>query len=192
MSSKIEIMSAAVMLLGQDEINSIGENAPPVIKRASALYDIYYPAFLTRYAWRFALKQFTLNKVTVFDEITGYNDAYQLPSDYLAILRTDPANNYRIFGTLLYSNISTNLKLIYTSNINEGVIPVYYIEFLVEKFAEIFAMPITGNPKLLELWGQSAAKKLNRAIALDDQNQPSFVIADNPLIAAKYSSNVLL
>ena len=190
MSSKIAIMNAAFILLGHRAVNNLGDNAGEDVKKASDLYDIYYESLLTRYAWRFALKQFELAQVTNPIEITGYNYAYQLPSDYLSIYKTDPKANYEIYGQLLYTNVSQDLKLFYTYKVPESVLPPYYIEFLVEKYAELFAMPITQQRALVKLWGNSANEKLSRAIALDSQSQPSLRITDNPLGNAKYAMNI--
>lgn len=190
MSSKIDIINAAFLLLGHHSVNNLGDNSGEDVKKASDLYDIYYPAFLTRYSWRFALKQFPLSQVTNPPAVTGYSYAYQLPNDYLMIYKTDPIADYQIFEQLLYINVSQDLKLYYTYRVTESVLPEYYVEFLVEKFAELFAMPITQQPPLVELWGNSANEKLSRAVALDSQSQPSIRIQDNPLGRAKYATNI--
>lgn len=191
MSSKVAIINAAFLLLGADPVNNLGDSAPQPVKKAIDIYDIYYPSLLTRYAWRFALTQFPLVRVSDFDEIPGYNYAFQLPNDYLEIYKLSPMANYEIYGQLLYTSIlPTDLKLFYTAYVSEENLPVYYVEYLVEKFAELFAMPITQQPQLMQLWGESAKEKLNRAIMLDSQQQPSLIVTYNPLGQAKFAFNV--
>lgn len=188
MSSKVEIINAAFLLLGHRAVNNLGDNSGEDVKKAVALYDIYYPSLLTRYAWRFALKQFPLSAPADFDAVLGYQYAYQLPNDYLSIYKISPSGQYEIYGQLIYTNLNDpNLKLYYTAAVSEEVLPNYYIEFLVEKFAELFAMPITQQTELVQIWGNSASEKLNRAIALDSQSQTSLSFTDNPLGRAKYS-----
>lgn len=191
MTSKIDIIASAFLLLGKEPPNNIGVDAPQAARNASFLYDQYYDAFLTRYNWRFALTQFTLNKLTTFDPIPEFNYAYELPSDWLSISRVSKFTDYLIYGNKLYCGIAQDLKLFYVKHVDEGELPIYYIEFLIEKFAELFAMKLTQNTDLVKLWGDSANEKLNRAIALDASTQPSLVIQDNRVAAAKYSSGVL-
>jgi len=187
MSSKLDIINASFILLGHRSVNNLGDNSGEDVKKASSLYDIYYPAFLTRYSWRFALKQFELSQVSGAPEIKGYNYAYQLPNDYLAIYKIEPSAQYEIYGQYLYINIASNLKLYYTYKVSEGEIPQYYLEWIIEEFAALFAMPVTQQIQLAQLWAQSAQLKLNRAIALDCQSQTSLSIVDNPLGKAKYA-----
>lgn len=190
MSSKLDIINAAFILLGHRTVNSLGDNSGEDIKKASSLYDLYYNSFLTYYSWRFAIKQLLLSKINNPDPVLGYDYAYQLPPDYLAVYKLEPMSRFEIYETYLYTNLSSDVKLYYTHKVSESVLPAYYIEFLIEKFAEIFAMPITQQLELVEIWGKSADEKLNRAIALDSQSQTSLTIMDNPLGRAKYSSNL--
>ena len=187
MSSKLDIINASFILLGHRSVNNLGDNSGEDVKKASKLYDIFYPAYLTRYSWRFAIKQFELSQVANAPEVSGYNYAYQLPSDYLSIYKVDPQAQYEIYGTYLYINISSDLKLYYTYKVSEGILPEYFVEWIIEEFAALFAMPITQQVELAQLWGQSAQLKLNRAIALDSQSQTSLSIISNPLGQAKYA-----
>lgn len=187
MSSKLDIINSAFILLGHDSVNNLGDNSREDVKKASNLYDVYYPAFLTRYYWRFALKQFMISQSTSAPKVKGYNYSYQLPNDYLSIYKTEPLANYEIYGQYLYINISSNLKLYYTYRVSESDIPHYYLEWIIEEFAALFAMPITQQMQLMQIWAQSASLKLSRAIALDNQSQTSLSIVDNPLGKAKYA-----
>lgn len=188
MANKIEIISAAMLLLGHGPVDSIGNDAPAPIQAASFLYDLYYPSFLTRYQWGFCIKQGTLSQETVFDEVPEFSYAYLLPNDYLSLIRVDPWSDYMIYQTLLYYNIASNLKLFYTYTVDEGVLPPYFIEFMIEKLAEVFAMKITQQVSLVQLWGISSEKKLQRAIQLDSQGQSSLLVQSNPIAASKYGS----
>jgi len=188
MSSKVSIINAAFLLLGHRAVNNLGDDSGEDVKKAVALYDIYYPSLLTYYPWRFALKQFPLVAPSSFDTIVGYQYAYYIPNDYLSIFEIQPLGNYKIYGSLIYTNLNDpNLKLFYTHKVSEENLPDYYVQFLVEKFAELFAMPITQQPELAQMWGQSAERQLNRATALDSQSQTSDSFKDNPLGRAKYS-----
>lgn len=187
MTSKVGIINAAFLLLGHHSVNNLGDNAGEDVKKAEALYDIYYPSLLTDSYWRFALKQSQLSELESFDEVDGYTYAFQIPNDCLSIYKIEPATQYTIFGQKLYTNITGEVKLYYTANVSEANLPNYYITYVVEKFAEIFAMPVTQKPELAQLWGQSADMRLQSAMALDSQSQSSIAIQSNPLAAAKFS-----
>lgn len=191
MATKLSIISSAFMLLGKEAVNSLGESASPTVKSCALLYDNYYDSLLTLYPWRFAITQFTLNLVASPLTVPNFNYAYQLPSDYLNIIQVDPLTDFAIYEDVLYCNIAQGLKLFYTTRVPEGLLPPYYVVFLIEKFAELFAMRLTENDQLVQLWGDSAQDKLNRAIGLDAMSQPSTVIQDNRVAAAKYGSSIL-
>lgn len=189
MATKVDIINAAFLLLGAHAVNNLGDNAPDEVKKCIALYNIYYPALLTDYQWRFSIKQFQLALSSGAPTIVGYQYAYQIPNDVLSIYSLYPSNNYQIYGDLLYCNLGGPVFLYYMAYVPESMLPEYYIRYLIEKFAEIFAMPLTQDKELLELWGQSAELALNKAIALDGQSQPSLTLRYNPLGEAKYSGS---
>lgn len=190
MTSKVSIINAASLLLGHNEVNSIGNQSPEEVKRMSALYDAYYPFLLSRHFWRFALNQTELSQVADAPEVEGYMYAYQLPQNYLTIYKISPIEKYEIYADKLYSNNSLGIKLYYVGTVEEDRLPQYYVEYLIEKMAEIFAMPLTQKPELVQLWGNSSLKKLNRAIALDVQSQPSLILQSNPIAQSKYIAMV--
>lgn len=189
MASKIDIINAAFVLLGHRSVNNLGDNSGEDVKKASAIYDLYYDSFLTYYDWRFALKKVQMSQIANPTEVTGYNYAYQIPPDFLRIYKISPASQYEIYGTYIYTNIDSPVDIYYTYRVPEGILPAYYIEFLIEKFAELFAMPITQQPELVQIWGASAEDKLNRATAIESQSQTSLTFADKPLAQAKYWYN---
>ena len=187
MSSKLEIINAAFLLLGHKPVTNLIQDTGNDVKRAIALYDVYYTACLCHAYWRFSIKQAELNNLASYESVEGYEYAYQIPNDSLAIYMIEPNNVYRIFGTTIYSNISSGLKLYYTAYVPESNLPDYYVEYLVERFAGLFAMPITNNSQLAKLWAQSADIKLDRAMTLDGFSQSSERIQSNPLATAKFS-----
>ncbi len=189
MASKIDIISNAFLLLGQGAVNNIGETAPQHVKDAVNLYDMFYTSYLASYPWSFCLKQFTLNRLTSFTQISGYTFAYQLPSGWLSIYRVDPLSDYMIVGDLIYSNTSDPFKIFASTYVDESKLPVYYVAYLVEQMAAVFAMPMTQNPNIAMEWGQSALKKLGHAKQLNNANEPSPILRSNPVAQAHYLSN---
>lgn len=189
MTSKVDIINAAFILLGHRSVNNLGDNSGEDVKKASAIYDMYYESFLTYYSWRFAIKHVQMAQIANPPEIDWHQYAYQIPPDYLRIVKIEPRVEYIIYETYLYTNVDNPVEIFYTYKVPEGVLPPYYIEFLIEKFAEVFAMPITQQPELVQIWGASAEDKFNRAVAIDSQSQTSLEIVDKPLGQAKYWYN---
>ena len=188
MTSKLKIINAAMLLLGHNSVNDIGDDSPEAVIAASNLYDIYYPSILSSGYWRFAIKQQELAQINNPDSFDGWNYAYQIPVDFIAIEHIEPVSNYIINGTSIYSNISQDLKLYYFHEVSEGILPVYFVTFIIEKMAAIFAMKITQQPQLAQFWEANAAKSRNTAIQLDRNNQPSMRMIQNPIANAKYFS----
>lgn len=185
-SSKIDIIGAAYALLGKEPPTSLGSSAPSNVKTCSFLYDIYYKALLTRHQWHFARRNQKLVQVSDFPSVVGYNYAYQIPSGYLRIYKLDPIVDYEIFGTSLYCNVSDGPTVYYIAYVPEGEIPEWYVEFLVEKMAAVFAMKITHDPNIMNHYEELSSKKLNRCIAIDAGSQPNEVIQNNPVAGSKF------
>jgi hypothetical protein len=188
MASKQSIMNAAFLHLGTTGVNSLGDDAPDIVKQMSQMYDIYYDSLLASNYWRFALKQTPLSKQPkeAFDPVLGFDNAYKLPSDYLLVYKIEPQGVYKIYGNLIYSNISSNFKLYYIHKVSEASLPPYYITFLAEKFAHLFAMPVTQDVNLAIAWDKASENSRKMAIALDDQSQTSEILQYAPLVSAKY------
>ena len=188
MTSKLKIINAAMLVLGHNSVKDIGDDSPVAVIAASNLYDIYYPSILSSGYWRFAIKQQELAQINNPDSFEGWNYAYQIPVDFIAIEHIEPVSNYIINGTSIYSNISQDLKLYYFHEVSEGILPVYFVTFIIEKMAAIFAMKITQQPQLAHFSERNAANSRNTAIQLDRNNQPSMRMIQNPIANAKYFS----
>lgn len=191
MATKIEFISSALLLLGDKGTNTLGSDASANVKSAEVLYDLYYPIILSERVWRFALKSSVISKVVNPPNINQWNYAYQLPEDYLLISHLQPNRQYEIVGTYLYANLdNTNPDdlptLFYTHKVNESILPAYFQPYLIEKLASIFAMKVTNNANIAQLWAQSADLRKRDAIALDYQSQTSQQIPSNSVVAAHY------
>ena len=188
MSSKIEIISAAFNLLGKGPINDIGSNSPTANQMASNLYDVYYPKALSQSPWRFAIKLQTLNLLTQEPIIDRWSSIFQLPIDYLVAWRTHPSVDYEIYGDKLYTN-QDSIILEYNALIVESSLPDYFVTYMIEKMAEILAMPITQKSQLVQIWGEVASASLGKAMFLDSQARTANVIIDDPIYSSKFSGS---
>jgi hypothetical protein len=191
MSSKLKLISSALLLLGDKPTNTLGDDAPNSVKSAEVLYDIYYPVILSERVWRFAVKQAPLSKISGPPKVANWAYAYELPEDYLLISHLQPDREFEIIGNYLYTNLNNTDSLnpptlFYTYKVDEGVLPSYFEAYLVERLASLFAMKITNEPSITQLWAQSAELRKRDAIALDNQSQTSQTLPGNIMVEAHY------
>ena len=76
MSSKFDIVSQALLLIGEAPINSFDEGVSGVV--ASNLYDTTRDSLLTATRWRFAAGKASLSKLTA-TPLNEWNTAFLLP-----------------------------------------------------------------------------------------------------------------
>jgi len=190
-TSKLNIIGAAFGLLGQEPPTSLGESSEKKVQTCSFIYDMYYKTFLCDHAWHFARTATELVQVSNAPTIVNFTYAYQIPSGFLRLYKLDPIVDYKVFGTYLYTNAApnptgTNPTLYYTEYKQEGVLPEWYISYLIEAFTALFAMPVTQNSTLLQIWRESASQRRDQATAIDESQQPNELIINNPIAASKY------
>ena len=197
MSSDVKLISSALLLLGDKATNSLGSDAPNSVQGAKVLYDIYYPVILSERVWSFALKSAPLSMINGAPKVDGWSYAYELPEDYLLISHLQPDRQFKIHGTYLYTNLNnTDVNhpptLFYTYKVDEGILPSYFEGYLVERLASLFAMKITNEPSIAQMWAQSAEQRKKDAITLDSQSQTSQVLPGNAMIEAHYGGARIL
>ena len=195
MSSKQQLINAALLLLGDKASITIGSDASNNYRSCEILYDLFYPTLLAERIWRFAIKASVINLIPNATKIDKWEYAYGLPEDYLLISHLQPDRNYIIYGTYLYTNLSNKNEaspptLFYTHKVSEGQLPPYFITYLVQRLAALFAMKVTNEPNIAQLWTQSAGEKLREAVAHDMQSQTTMKIDSNLMLSAHYGSSM--
>jgi len=191
-TSKIRIINAALLLLGKKGCSDITNDSPDYIKNCSALYDEFYPSiFAMDYNWRFAIKQFSLNKVTNPPKYPNYMYAYELPSDFGLTYKTDGRIPFEIVGNLLYCNSPSGITLYYTGPVSEDLLPEYFKPYIHYYMAALFCMPITERTDLTISYENKVEKLLFKAIQSDSQTQPSLQFG-NLVYASKYAGPALI
>ena len=193
MTSKLELINAALLLLGDKASITLGSDASNDFKSAEILYDLFYPTILAERIWLFALKASVINYIPSALKIKGYEYAYGLPEDYLLISHLQPDRPYEIFGIHLHTSLSPDSPdlptLFYTHKVSEGQLPAYFIAYLVQRLAALFAMKITNEMPIAQIWGQSSEQKLREAVALDRQSQTTQQIKSNLMLEAHYGDS---
>jgi len=103
MATKIDLVSAALVLIGDTPINSlIGNSRAQQV--ANALYDSIVQNELTKHRWGFARAKAQLALTTDTPVDQEWQSIYQLPADILFLIKLYPSVNYQIYGNKVYTN----------------------------------------------------------------------------------------
>lgn len=181
MASDIDMCSNALILLGDNAISSFSE-AGFGATAASNLYATTYQSILASFPWSFALKERYLSKLTASpDSDTGFNNAFQVPTDLIRFWELMPSSDYVIVGSLLYSNLSTILAR-YVYAVDESQLPPHVVEAIEYQLAAKFAPFISESADFVTIYESKAAMALYKAQNIDSQNRPQRGIIDAPFI----------
>lgn len=179
--SKTQIISKAFVLLGEEQIQSIDDDNP-IHASASAIYDTVMPSILSQRPWRFALKQFQLNKLTETPIFQEFSYIYQLPADLLSIYRFEPLDanvNYKTYIDKLYSNYSS-LKIEYVYQAPESYFSHNFTLLLIYMMAENIAMNVTNQLSMAQYFEKKVAEQLSVAASIDALQVPNdYIMADD-------------
>lgn len=102
MSTPLSLCSAALLLIGADEISSF-EDGNRAAKLCANLYPRTRDELLQSYPWRFATVQESLAKL-VTPPLFGFRYAYQLPAACLRVLGLENGADFHLFEGRLYTN----------------------------------------------------------------------------------------
>src|SRR5690606_40003152 len=120
MSTAISLCSAALLLIGADEISSF-EDGSRADKLRASIYARTRDELLQRYPWRFATTQETLAILTT-TPLFGYSYAYQLPATCLRVLGLEGGADFHLFDGHLYTNLP-EARITCLVRVNESRMP---------------------------------------------------------------------
>jgi hypothetical protein len=180
MTSVVGICNLALSHLGLDRIDSLTEASAQA--RASALhYEQARDVMLSAYPWSFAKTAVVLAELTN-DWPERWEYRFQRPTDCLKILRLVSAIDLRnvvtpepheLRGLSIYGRISPS-TLEYIRRVSDPTdFSAMFVDALSWQLASRLAMPLTRDPKLRQVMGETAAIMLNEAMAQDANDQPT-------------------
>tara|TARA_R110002020_G_scaffold180877_1_gene375626 strand:- start:364 stop:912 length:549 start_codon:yes stop_codon:yes gene_type:complete len=181
MATKFDIVSQALLLIGESPISSFSEGVSGTV--AANLYDTTRDSFLTATRWRFAVGKLKLSRLTD-TPLNEYNYAFQLPSDLLMPIGAYPSARYEIYEDKLYSNHS-EIELDYIFRPDESAFPAYFVEALAAQLAEKFAIPVTNNQTMRQAMEAHASDSYRKAAFRDAQGRAPQAIKHRPYIAVR-------
>ena len=188
MPSSIDIASNALLLVGDNPISSFDDPGAGA-QAAANLYPETKKRLLSEHPWSFALKQQRLNKLSQKpDELTNFNNAFQLPTDLIRIWDMQIRTDYILIGNLLYSN-QEELLATYIFDVDEVMLPPHFVKSLEYALASDFAISVTEDTAKAGLYEQKSINAINQAMAIDSQGRPQRGIINSPLIDVRFSGN---
>lgn len=175
--SKIGLISNALVLLGEEPLQSLSDNRYGATVGAN-MFESIYESLLQSNRWRFAMKKAAIS--TIVDvPLNQWRKAFQLPADMLLPVGVFPPVPYEIYGDHLYTNNETiELDYMFKPEISE--VPSYFALLLTYALARNMAKPITESDSTAAKWEKEYLLQRNTALFADAQGRPSQHIFDSP------------
>lgn len=185
MASKIDLVSSALVLIGDSPINSLSGNSRAE-QVANSLYDTIVQNELTKHRWGFARRKAQLSLLTAEPIDDEWRSIYQLPSDLLVLIKLNPNTNYQILGSKVYTNVSQALYCDYIKNVDESEWPVYFDALIKYALAKDFATSIRdSSASRVEMTNEYViASRMARYT--DSQQHPQTPIVSRPFIDVRF------
>ncbi len=99
-NSKVDLISKALILCGEEPLNSLSDNRYGATVGAN-LFEMLYENEIQSNRWRFAMTKSALSKL-VAAPLNQWKNAFQLPPDMLLPIGVFPVDlNYEIYATHL-------------------------------------------------------------------------------------------
>lgn len=185
MANKINLVSAALVLIGDTPINTLtGDERRQQV--AAALYDNVVQNELSKHRWGFARKKAQLALTTEKPIDQEWRYIYQLPSDLVVLTKLYPNTRYQILGDKVYTNINTALHCDYIHNAPESDWPAYFAKTVEYALAIDFATSIRDNSTIQQNMAALYDTTARNARYQDSQQHPPTPIADRPFINVRY------
>lgn len=187
--SDIALCSRALIRLGAAPITSFHDGTAES-EIAGALFGSARDALLSAYGWSFAIGQAQLDRLET-PPVADYQNAFQLPSDYLRALSAGAGGrgrglNYRITRNVLHCD-ADSVTLTYIFRPHEAEFPPYFDAILIARLSAEFCIPITENTSRAEVMYRMADTEFQRARQIDAQQDSPVQIEDFSLIKARES-----
>jgi len=181
MSSKIDLISNALILIGDVSINDlVGNERRKVVARN--LYDNIVNNELTKHRWGFARKKAQLSLLAAVPIGNEWDRAYELPADMVTLIKLSPRINYQVYGSQVYCNFNQALYCDYIYTATEDAWPVYFSKMIEYALARDFATSIRDSSSSRAEMAAEYENASRMARYTDSQQHPQVPIRSQPLI----------
>lgn len=181
-STKIGLISSALVLCGETPLNSLSDNRYGATV-GSNLFELLYENELQSHPWRFSMKKAALSRLNV-TPLNQYAYVHQIPADCLLVRHVYPITDYDIYGDRIYSN-NTTVELDYQFKPGVGDVPAYFATLMTYALARDMVKPITESDKAVQIMEGKYARQRDRAMYADSQGRPNQAVVHSPFVAAR-------
>lgn len=183
-SSKIDIISRALVLCGEKPLNSLSDNRFGATVGGS-LFEMLFEDEQQSNWWRFNTKQKSLSKLVDEPVTDEWQNIFQIPSDCLLLRGVYPADlSYEVFGDHLYTNRSS-VDAVYQFKAEPTAVPAYFAKLMTFALARDMIKPITESDQAVQVMTQKYNEQRNRALYADAQGRPSKAVFHSPFTAPR-------
>ncbi len=181
---KLGIINLAFNKLNKSSVNDL-VNSGVFADSASRGFDLLYPSVIASKSWRFATKIQLLDVLVEPPPISRWKYQLQIPSDYLAAVRTYPVIDFQIYeNNVMYTN-NNIVDLEYRFLPDPTRLPAYFVHYFCIIIAAWYADTVAENEKLASKLLSEAQDQLGEALFTDSQSHPIHAMGNNPLIQAR-------
>lgn len=180
MATKFDMISQAMTLLDAEVVESWDTSDPSREEEVSQhLYPLAKEALLSQRNWNFAKTHFVLSRITGTPVNPNWDYYFTIPSDCLTLLTVLNSSgsgvDYTIEDNKIYTNTETVIG-VYTKNVDESIMPVYFRDALVSRLALDFAEAINGSNTVIQRRAQDFRQKLKAAGRADASANPPVIL----------------
>jgi hypothetical protein len=176
-SSKISIISNALILCGEKPLESLSDDRYGATVGAN-LFESIYEAELQSNRWRFAMKKGALSRLVV-TPLNEYQYAYQIPADCLLVVGMTCPQPYEIYGDRVYTS-ATTVEMEYMFKPTIDKLPAYFTLLLTYALAKDAITPITENDSRVVIMTRKYVAQRDRAMFADAQARPARPVIHSP------------
>lgn len=189
--TQTQVISNALALLGNKPVLSIQGQLSDIVQAAVQAYNFLINSVLSKGPWRFATKIVPLPQLVAKPPVPNWSSIYQLPGDYLKLIRLYPHTlSFEMYtGGQMYCNLSGDVALEYVFLPEQTAYPDYFNEYMVYEVATYLALSSAQSSQYYSPLMQARDYKMAQAMAADAQNRPSTPMISAPMVTNRFISS---
>lgn len=186
--SKLDIINLALNRLNKHSVNTTSA-AGEFADSANRTIEMLYPSQIAGFSWRFATVIQQLSVLPDAPAISTWQYVMQLPSNYLAAVRTYPRVAFQIYEDVIYTNFNP-LLLEYRFLPDYTHLPAYFVHYFSVLLAAWFADAVANNDSIAKTLANEANTLRGQALFVDSQSHPTPSMVSSPLIDVRGGGGV--
>lgn len=188
MASKSEIANRMLSKIGDARVSNVETDSSERAQIINSGFELWRDELLCSYPWNFAIKRTQLAKDGTAPA-WGYNNRYQLPSDYLHILEIKGDPDYRIEDGYILTDEGAPLKIKYVRRITStGEFHPLFSEALASHGAIEICEKLTQSNTKKEILIAQHREIIGRAYAIDAIENPPQRRTDDEWLLSREAS----